>query len=210
MKLTFRGIIAIILAIITSYLVVYFIGWHKGNGQTATSISADAGLGTQESLKIALAELKSSDEMIVTLMAGGKENNRKLKISAATIADLSAKLAKVTGGGVALPDTGGWAVYQDKYLTAFFKSAPDTGYLSYSLNARPLKVSLIEDLDNTWSGYAWDILDDVPIPIDSLEIQRNRDFEPPKSWFRKLGTFTKYAGVAVVAGTAGYMAGKVF
>lgn len=196
-------------------VLVILAGWIGWNGYRATHkpevlVQPETLQMLQDSLKTVKASLTASGAMIATLRQAGASQGRKIKISAATIADLSAKLAKVTGGGPALPDTGGWSVYQDKYLTAFFKQAPDTGYLSYSLNARPLKVSLIEDLDNTWSAYAWDVLDDVPVPIESLDIQRNKDWTPPRPWYRKLGTVAKYVGVAAVAGTAGYMAGKVF
>lgn len=196
-------------------VLVILAGWIGWNGYRATHkpevlIQPEMLQSLQDSLKTVKATLLSSGAMIATLRQAGASQGRKIKISAATIADLSAKLAKVTGGGPALPDTGGWSVYQDKYLTAFFKQAPDTGYLSYSLNARPLKVSLIEDLQNTWSAYATDILDNVPIPIDTFEVQRNSSWAPAKPWYQKLGTFAKYVGVAAVAGTAGYMAGKVF
>jgi hypothetical protein len=54
------------------------------------------------------------------------------------------------------------------------------------------------------------VLDNVPVPVESLEIQRNRDWTPPRPWYKKLATVAKYTGVALAAGSLGYVAGKVF
>ncbi len=188
------------------------IGWQAHKTVVRPEILASAGLiqSLQDSVKVARAELRSSGAMVATLRQAGQARDGKLKVAAATIADLTAKLGRIEGGGEARPDTGGWSVYQDKYLTAFFKQSPDTGYLSYSLAARPLKISLVEDLTNTWSAYAWDVLDNVPVPVESLEIQRNRDWTPPRPWYKKLATVAKYTGIALVSGSLGYVAGKVF
>jgi hypothetical protein len=208
MKLTFRGIIAIVLAIIMSYFAVYLIGVYRGRKQTAAVLDPGGWLATQESLKTVKAELKSSEDMLATLLTGNQALHKKVKVNAATIADLTARLGKVSGGGPAKPGDDDWSVFQDQYLTAFFRQAPDS--LQYTLFERPIKVSIIEDLNNQWSAYAWDALADAPIPIDKLDVQRSKDFSPAKPWFKRLATVAKYVGVGAVAGSLGYVAGRIF
>ena len=205
-----KGLVYLAVAILV--ILAGWIGWegYRITHKPEVLIQPETLQMLQDSLKTVKADLNAAGDMVATLRTTGAARDRKVKLAAATIADLSAKLGRIEGGGPALPDTGGWSVYQDKYLTAFFKQAPDTGYLSYSLAVRPLKVSLIEDLNNTWSAYATDLLDNVPVPIDTFDVQRNSSWQPVKPWYRKVGTVLKYTGVAAVAGTAGYLAGRIW
>jgi hypothetical protein len=120
--------------------------------------------------------------MIATLRGDSTAKGGKIRLQAATIADMTAKLAKLSGGGPGKPVDDTWSVYQDKAITAFYRQRPDT--LTYQLEPRALQISLIEGLDNTWSAYAWDVMAGCPAVIDTLDIQRNREWAPPRPWYK--------------------------
>jgi len=199
------------LAVAVLIILAGVIGWQacKALNKPADN-SANVSLisSLQDSVKTAKADLKAAGDMIATLRATGQLKDGKLKVSAATIADLTARLGKVSGGGPAKPGDGDWSVFQDQYLTVFFRQTPDS--LTYSLFERPIKISIIEGLNNDWQGYARDCLADAPIPIDTLDIQRNKDWTPPKPWYKKLKNGVLVVGGVAVAGGLGYMAGRIF
>jgi hypothetical protein len=161
---------------------------------------------TQDSVRTTMAELRNANDMIVLLRDSSEILGHRARVSAVTIADLRVKLAKISGGGISDDGTGGWRVYQDKFMTAFYK--PDS--LTYTLEPRPVEISLVEGMDNNWSCYGRDMLADAPAVISSFEVQRNRDYQMPRPWYKKLGTIAKYVGIGATAGGLGYMAGRIF
>jgi len=201
-----NGLVYLTVAVLV--IMAGVIGWNVHKSVTKPKILANPELlqSLQDSVKTVKAELRTAGGMIATLRQAGQARDGKLKLNAATIADLTAKLAKVQGGGPSDDGTGGWRVYQDKFLTAFYK--PDS--LTYTLEPRPVEISLVEGMDNNWSCYGRDLLADAPAVISSFEVQRNRDWQQARPWYRKLGTVLKYTGVALAAGSLGYVAGKVF
>ena len=203
------GLWIIIVALAAFLSVPFILGYKAGKRSVDTSLVPVSALGSlQDSLKTVRAALRSSDGMIATLRGDSTAKGGKIRVQAATIADMTAMLAKLSGGGVGQPVDDIWSVYQDKALTAFYRQKPDT--LTYTLEPRALQISLIEGLNNTWSAYAWDVLANCPAVIDTLDIQRNREWTPPKPWYKKIGTILKYTGVAAAAGGAGYLIGKAF
>ena len=201
------GLYSILAALVVLLVVAGGIGFNLGKRQADAELIPVSALGSlQDSLKTVRAALRSSDGMIATLRRDSSDQGRQIKVQAATIADIKAKLAKISGGGAGQPVDDIWSVYQDKALTAFYRQRPDS--LTYTMEPRAVQISLVEGMNNNWSAYAWDVLANAPAVIDSLAIQRNKEWQPAKPWYKKIGTILKYTAVAGVAGGAGYLIGK--
>jgi hypothetical protein len=146
------------------------------------------------------AELKDAGDMILKL-------NKAYRIQAATIAGLKTRLAEQSGGGAGavVPDKPGWKLYNDSLIIASFSS--DT--IKYTLKDRPIRILLVENMDNTWSASAYDILLKKEMTIDSISVGRNTDWIPPQTWKAKAVTIAKYSLVAISAASVGYVAGSI-
>ncbi len=202
------GLWIIVAALVALLVIPFILGYQAGKRAVDTSLVPVSALSSlQDSLKTVRADLKASGDMIATLRGDSTAKGGKIRLQAATIADMTAKLAKLSGGGPGKPVDDTWSVYQDKAITAFYRQRPDT--LTYQLEPRALQISLVEGLDNTWSAYAWDVMAGCPAVIDTLDIQRNREWAPPRPWYKKIGTILKYTGVAAAAGGTGYLIGRM-
>lgn len=201
------GLYILLAALAVLLVVAGTVGFTLGKRQADAGLIPVSALGSlQDSLKTVRAALRSSDGMIATLRGDSTDKGGKIRVQAATIADMRVKLAKLEGGGPGKPVDDIWSVYQDKALTAFYRQKPDS--LTYTMAPRPMQISLIEGLNNNWTAYAWDVWANQPAVIDSLDIQRNKEWAPPKPWYAKLATVAKYTVVAAVAGGAGYLIGR--
>ena len=201
------GLYILLAALAVLLVVAGTVGFNLGKRQADAGLIPVSALGSlQDSLKTVRAALRSSDGMIATLRGYGASRESQIKVQAATIADMRVKLAKLEGGGPGKPVDEVWSTFNDRALTAFYRQKPDS--LTYVMNPRPMQISLVEGLNNNWTAYAWDVWANQPAVIDTMDIQRNREWQPPKPWYQKIGTILKYTGVAAVAGGAGYLIGR--
>ena len=102
------------------------------------------------------AALKKANDIEADLRDSLGNLKASVKVQAATVVRLKASLDSLGGGGAAVSTGKGWSKWKDKYIVARFRQNPDTLY--YMMAVRPLKIQMIEDLNNNWTvtaGICW-------------------------------------------------------
>jgi len=175
-------------------------GCKKGGDAMPLSVL----IACQDSLAIAKADLVSASDMITLLRSANGSLDKKVRVQAATIANVKAELAQVQGGGAGTPAENGWSNYKDGYLVARFRQAPDS--LQYMQAVRPISIELIEGLANDWICNGWDELAGKPATIKKFAVKRNSEWSPKIPWYKKLkaGGGAGYFDNAFIVGVVGY------
>lgn len=168
-------------------LALLAVGVHDFNcskPDTSNVIPANALTDLQDSVRMAKADLKKANEMIATLRSTSDSLGRKIKLQAATIAELTVTLPSVSGSGVAASKPSGWKEYKDDFVQALYRVDPDS--FKYTLLLRTFDLTITEGLENNWSAYAWDPAVKQAAVIKSLKIQRNENWQPKQPWFKQI------------------------